>query len=226
MAFDRIKSMLWESDDKPAPAAPTQAAPPGAAVPSAPGGAPGRPQAMGAQLFGVDPEMVAQLKAVVTKRQTPYTALMDAAKLLEAFIPDEPTRFKAAFAQVSANGQRTSASLVPAIELHLTDLDSEARAFGAMLQQQVADKVESNVRQAAQAREQAQALRQRAEQLQQQATEALSQAQAAETQALDADGKAGQAKAEIDGVQQRFTQAVEAVKTDLSAKKTYLSTIL
>ena len=222
-------NMFWGSDD-PEPQAPpataTAAAPPGWS-PTLPGAPPGPPSVRPpAQLFGVDPEMVAQLRATVAKRQTPYTALMDAAKLLESFIADEQTRFKAAFAQVSAGGQRSPASMVPAIDLHIGDIDNEARAFTAMMSQQITTRVESAKHGATVARERAGQLRQRAEELQRQASEALTAAQTAEQEALSQDGQAGQAEAEIAGVQQRFTAAVEAVKADLVAKKTYLSTIL
>lgn len=223
-------NMFWGSDDPEppkaqSPAAPAAAPPGWSATPASPGAPPAaRPPTQ--QLFGIDPEMAAQLRATVAKRQTPYTALMDAAKLLESFITDEQTRFKAAFAQVSAGGQRSPASMVPAIDLHIGDIDNEARAFTAMMGQQITTRVESAKQGAAAARDRAGHLRQRAEDLQRQASEALTAAQGAEQEALDQDGKAGQAEAEITGVQQRFTAAVEAVKADLVAKKTYLSTIL
>lgn len=220
-------NMFWGSDDPELPKAqsPTvpAAVPPGSVAPGAP---PPVVRPPTQQLFGIDPEMAAQLRATVAKRQTPYTALMDAAKLLESFIADEQTRFKAAFAQVSAGGQRSPASMVPAIDLHIGDIDNEARAFTAMMGQQITTRVESAKQGAAAARDRAGHLRQRAEDLQRQASEALTAAQGAEQEALDQDGKAGQAEAEITGVQQRFTAAVEAVKADLVAKKTYLSTIL
>lgn len=173
-----------------------------------------------------DPQMLEQLNAVITKRQTPFTALMESAASLAAFIPDESTRFKAAFAQISAGGQRSAASFAPAIDLHLSDIDAEARAFKTMLDKQISEKVDAIKTASAAQRSDGAFLRKRAEQLQVEAAAALQQASVADQKAQELDNQANIAQLEIDAVAKKFSSTVELVKQGLTSKRQYLSNIL
>lgn len=175
---------------------------------------------------GFDPEMIAQLQAVVLKRATPYTALVEASGRLAGIIQDEATRFKAAYATISSGGARTIANISQAIELHCTDLDMEGKRFEQAMNSQLADRVTKVKASADTARAAAQTLTERIADLQRQAAEAQAKITELLGQAASSDAEASAAEAELVAVKQRFDQSVEAVKTDLINKRTYLSTVL
>lgn len=178
------------------------------------------------QAIGFDPEMVAQLQAVVLKRATPYTALVESSARLVGIIPDEATRFKAAYANISAGGARTTGSIAAAIDVHCSDLDNEGKRFEQTMSEQLNEQV-VNVRQSAQAaRARSDSQTARIESLRAQIVEAQNASQQAFSEAAELDAKAANAEAEINNVKQRFDQSVEAVKADLVAKRAYLSTVL
>lgn len=84
--------------------------------------------------------MVDNLMMVAMRKATAYTALLDAISPLESFIPDEPSRFKAAFAIVGKT--RSLAQITQAIEMqHLPAVDAEAQVF----KNQVASKEDSDI---------------------------------------------------------------------------------
>ncbi len=175
---------------------------------------------------GFDPEMVSQLQAVVLRRATPYTALVEASNRLSGIINDEATRFKAAYASVNGGGARTIASISQAIELHCGDLEMEGKRFEQAMSAQMQERV-GKAKEAADAkRAEATRLANRIEDLQRQIADAQAAGSEAVTEAASLDAAANAALDEINAVEQRFKQSVEIVKTDLVNKRAYLSTVL
>jgi chromosome segregation ATPase len=122
--FDVIKGAILEDDSpehtKTAPiqGRPLQAAPGQEPVPSAP---------------AVENEFVPVLRQVVKARQTAYTALLAADDRLVNVIPDRTMRLKASFEMVKGDG-RDLPQLMAAIDVHLTDLNSQRLSFGQALE--------------------------------------------------------------------------------------------
>jgi hypothetical protein len=89
--------------------------------------------------FAANP-MVDNLMLVAMRKTTAYTALIDAISQLEKFIPDEASRFKAAFAIVGKT--RTLTQITQAIDMqHLSAVDAEVQVF----KNQAASKEETEV---------------------------------------------------------------------------------
>ncbi len=81
--------------------------------------------------------MAASLLEQVLSRPSAYTALHDAIKPLEEIIPDEMTRYRAAFAVIKKN--RTLDQVVQAIDMqHMQVLESEVTRFAAQAKQKEA----------------------------------------------------------------------------------------
>ena len=78
---------------------------------------------------GVTADLANKLVQTVLGRKSAYTALLDAAEPMKTIIPDEVTRFKAAFAVIHASQQRTIEQVVQAIDVHVSDLDGEQMRF-------------------------------------------------------------------------------------------------
>lgn len=155
--FGAIKGALFEEDPKnkttPKPAQASAAPSAGAMVPPASsvnnvGGPSLTPST-------ADNPMVANMMGIVMSKTTAYSALVEAITPLEAFLPDEPSRFKAAFSIVGKT--RTVEQIVQAIEMqHLPALDAEIQRFNAQSQthekkeisdrQQEIEKLQANIK--------------------------------------------------------------------------------
>jgi hypothetical protein len=93
--------------------------------------------------YGPTSPMTANLLAQVLSRASAYTALNEAIKPLEEIIPDEMTRYRAAFAVIKKN--RSLDQVVQAIDLqHMQALEDEVARFAAQAKQQEATDI--NVR--------------------------------------------------------------------------------
>jgi hypothetical protein len=78
-------------------------------------------------IFTANP-MVENLMSVAMRKATAYTALVDAISPLESFIPDEASRYKAAFAIVGKT--RTLMQIMQAIDMqHAPAVDAELQVF-------------------------------------------------------------------------------------------------
>jgi hypothetical protein len=87
--------------------------------------------------------MATSLLEQILSRATAYTALNDAIKPLEEIIPDEMTRYRAAFAVIKKN--RSIEQVVQAIDMqHMQALDDEVTRFAAQAKQKEATDI--NVR--------------------------------------------------------------------------------
>ena len=91
--------------------------------------------------------MTASLMELVLNRTTAYTALTEAMTPLEEIIPDEMTRYRAAFAVIKKN--RTLEQVVQAIDLqHMQILESEITRFAAQAKEREASDVDTRIHEA------------------------------------------------------------------------------
>ncbi len=118
----KIKGVLLEEEPQ------DRSAIPAAAPPSAASATPSvKELLLPGVTFATNP-MVDNLMAVAMRKATAYTALLDAISPLESFIPDEASRFKAAFAIVGKT--RSLVQITQAIEMqHLPAVDAEVQVF-------------------------------------------------------------------------------------------------
>jgi hypothetical protein len=85
--------------------------------------------------------MASSLLEQVLSRPSAYTALHDAIKPLEEIIPDEMTRYRAAFAVIKKN--RTLDQVVQAIDMqHMQALEDEVTRFAAQAKQKQATDID------------------------------------------------------------------------------------
>mgnify|MGYP000344258842 FL=1 len=172
------------------------------------------------------PEMLEALTKVITGRKTAYTSLLEAATRLESVIPDQGTRFKAAFVTVSGDGQRSLETINQAIEVHLRDLSGELVRFKGASEQQLTSKVGNLRAKVSSLTNSADAAQQRIEQLRAEIVGLEQQSASAATEAAQLQQEADQAEAEVKGVVQAFESTVETVKADLVERKTALAALL
>jgi chromosome segregation ATPase len=170
--------------------------------------------------------MVAALQKVIASRKTPYTALVEAADKLKQFIPDDVTRFKAAYAQIAGDGVRTVGNIASAIDVHINDLNGEQMRFKQSSDAQVNAKV-GNLRAQVETivSQNAQRTQQIANLQAQIAT--MNQSTVDDTaKASELTNQANAAEADIAAVAQKFQAAADFLKQDLTNKKTQLTSAL
>lgn len=91
--------------------------------------------------------MTAHLLEQVLSRATAYTALNDAIKPLEEIIPDEMTRYRAAFAVIKKN--RSLDQVIQAIDMqHMQAVDDEVARFAAQAKQKEVTDINARVTEA------------------------------------------------------------------------------
>lgn len=152
-----LKGMILE-DDVPAKRAPAEEAPaavaPAAAARAANTGTPAPGTGFVASAPGAGPvsnpqsPMYANLLSVTLSRATAYTALTEAMTPLEEIIPDEMTRYRAAFAVIKKS--RTLEQVVQAIDMqHLEVLEEEVARFDVQARSKQHQDVQSRIDEAA-----------------------------------------------------------------------------
>lgn len=75
-------------------------------------------------------QFITALRTAIKGRQSAYTQLLAAADKLVTIIPDANTRLKAAYATTGRN----VVEVVQAIDVHISDLESQRMQFGAALE--------------------------------------------------------------------------------------------
>jgi hypothetical protein len=142
-----LKGMILEDEVPAKKTAPAEPAPAAAAPASAPKAAPGQSAAAPAYSSAPsapDSPMFANLMTVTLARATAYTALTEAMTPLEEIIPDEMTRYRAAFAVIKKN--RTLEQVVQAIDLqHMEALEEEVARFSVQAKSKQFQDVESRM---------------------------------------------------------------------------------
>jgi len=212
--MDSLKGVIW-NDPAAAPAASTK--------PTAAAAVPGTAPALAAAP-GLNTEMLAAIKKAVFGRNTAYTQLLTAAEALADVIPDPTMRLKAAHKTGAAG--RTVQQITAAVDVHLQDVDGEELRFKTMLDQK-AQEVGGNLkRQSEVARGQATAAAAEIERLQQRITELTTAIAEQNTLAAQADASYNEHTAGFAKTEQEFKAAAQAVRAELIAGKTAISTTL
>jgi hypothetical protein len=229
-----LKGMILEEDvpAKRAPAeeeAPTGVAPaprganPGIPAPgsgfvaAAPGAAPSYAPASNPQS-----PMFASLMQVTLARATAYTALTEAMTPLEEIIPDEMTRYRAAFAVIKKN--RTLEQVVQAIDMqHLEVLEEEVARFSVQAKSKEHQDVQSRIDEATNLKARIDAANARVVELRRQLAEqvaSIEQGIQQDRQRVDEiDRAVAENRQAIDAVQRQFDGAAAAVRDNLVSAK-------
>lgn len=221
---DFFKEHVLDLGDASSPAKTAQA--PNAPTPEPPSLLTDRPNYEAQVGNQLDAATVHMLEAVIAKRATPFTALVETADKLTSIITDEATRFKAAYATISNGGTRTIQSITQGIELHCADLVMESKRFAESSTEKFNDRV-TKVRADAEAkREVIKSINARVLALQEQIADAQKAVDAANAEAAALLVKAETSSADIADVTKKFEQAAAHVKTNLLNKRDYLTSVL
>jgi chromosome segregation ATPase len=184
-----------------------------------------KPVGLPTRISSPDEQMVESLLKVMMKRKTPYTALLDTSKKMEAAIPDENSRIKAAFAILSSDGTTTD-NIAQSIDVHLTDLEGEHLRFKSISDQQVQqqsksikDRINNLTQENTSATTQIEELRLRIAALEEKEQKNNSEIITLTSQANELDLK-------ITSTYNSFKNALDHIKNDLNNKKLTLGRIL
>jgi chromosome segregation ATPase len=155
--------------------------------------------------------MAQTLLAQVLNRATAYTALTDKLAPLEPIVPDERTRYQAAYALIK--GSRTLEQVVQAIDLqHLAALDAEVARFTAQLKDTEQREIEHRG-------DEVKTLNTRIDALHEQIRVAEEALQAERDRVADVTRQIDAKRQEIAAVQAQFDTATQQVKTLLEQAK-------
>lgn len=162
------------------------------------------------------------LMEVVMSRATAYTALTEAMTPLEEIIPDEMTRYRAAFAVIKKN--RSLDQLIQAIDMqHMQILEGEVARFAGQAKQKEAADVDTRLNEARTlkgnidaANAQAIKIRQELENKVRAIEEGIQRDQ---HRLEEIDREVEEKRQAIGNVQRQFDYAAEAVKTSLQQAK-------
>lgn len=207
---------LPEETVQPTFPAPTRGAPP-MPLPQMPG----RP----ASSSTVDQDMVDILTAVSLKRQTAYTAFIEASKKLEAVLPDENTRIRAAFVTVNGEG-RSLEQMLQAIDIHAMDVDSEVDKFIRTAESNAKTEVDAvNLKANSLIKENDDIERQITDR-QNQIADLTARKQENSTTSQNLFAQATDAEHKISSVKFEFTKAADYVRENLADRKAMLSALI
>lgn len=173
---------------------------------------------------GVNAEFVAAIRKGVFAKNTALTQLITAADALEKIIPDQITRFRAAFA--TAGTGRTPQQIISAVDIHLADVDGEVARFKVALDQQLG----AEIQQAALAAQSSDSIiangQAELERIQQRITEVQQQMAAANQRRGEQLALKSQKEAELQHTESAFALAANAVRAELTNIKSTVSTAL
>lgn len=224
-----LKGMILE-DEVPAKRAPAEE-PPEAPAAAARGGNPGIPapgsgfvasSQPSAPLSNPQSPMFANLMQVTLSRATAYTALTEAMTPLEEIIPDEMTRYRAAFALIKKS--RTLEQVVQAIDMqHLEVLEEEVARFEVQAKSKQHQDVQTRIDESAGLKARIDAANARIVELRremEQQVAAIEQSIAQDRQRVsDIDRAVEENRQAIASVQRQFDGAAAAVRENLISAK-------
>lgn len=163
--------------------------------------------------------MVDRMMQVVLGRTTAYTALLEAMAQLEAFIPDEASRYKAAFAIVGKT--RTLEQIVQSIDLqHLPELDAESQRFATQAKDQEEKLVGSKIRELEALKTSIQAAEDERKRLEARLLELNVETEGAKKKIASTETEVAMKRHEIASVNQQFEETAVAVRVRLADAKT------
>jgi DNA anti-recombination protein RmuC len=172
-----------------------------------------------------DTDMLATLNKVISQRKTPYTALLEVAQKLEKTVPDEFMRIKAAFAIVSADG-RSAENVIQAIDVHISDIDSEHMRFKNTTDQQILQKSQTLRERAKSLTEANDQAAKRCEELHKQLHQLDQQTANNNNEIFELTKNATAVENEIKIVYEKFKLASDHIKASLNDKKYSLTNTL
>lgn len=219
-----LKDMIIEEDAPPKKSAEPEAPAPqsGKAAPAAGPQAAVAARAPATHHVAADSPMYTNLMALTLAKQTAYTALTEAMTPLEDIIPDEMTRYRAAFAVIKKN--RTLDQVVQAIELqHLEALDQEVARFAVQAKSKEYTDVQAKQEEAGKLKANIDAANAQIVQLRQQfeervrAIEDSVQRDRQRTEEIEREVAAN--RAAIESVQRQFDSTAGAVRQHLESAK-------
>lgn len=211
--FGKIKDAVFEEEPKAATPPKSSAA----VQPSAASEFPGAVAPVVSAVPVANP-MIEHMMQVVMGKTTAYTALVEAISPLEAFIPDEESRFKAAFSIVGKT--RSVEQIVQAIDMqHSQALDAEVQSFNVQAQNREGQEITSRLRDIQDLRAQVESGNQEAarfrKQLEQKIQE-LEESATANTQKIaQMEREVAAQREEMASVNRQFNEAVSVVKDRL-----------
>lgn len=205
--WSAIKGAIFEADPGEAKAAPKAAAPTvtSASVPI------GAAMDLGST---INPEFVGAIKKAVFGKATALTSLVEAAEKLANIIPDQATRYKAAYA--TAGNGRTVQQIAAAADIHMADVEGEELRFKAAIEARLGQEAVQLEHTAQAAQQQIVTTSSMIEQLQREIAEKqqrigqLTQAQA------EAAAAAANKRAEMQLVGDQFKAAAQAVRNEIN----------
>jgi chromosome segregation ATPase len=207
--FGKLRDVLFEPE--PAAAAPA-AADKSTATATAP--APGPSAAAAVAAAKAKNPMVERMMEVVMEKTTAYTALVEAITPLEAFIPDEASRYKAAFGIVGKT--RTLDQIVQSIDMqHLPALEAESQRFHGQAKHQQDLQINARMREMDSLRASVAKVDEERARLQERLGQIQQEVEAAHKRIAGFEGEIAAKRAEIVEVNIRFESALAVVKAQL-----------
>jgi hypothetical protein len=218
--FSGLKDLILE-DEAPAPDKAAQGSPAATQKPTQ-GAAPYEPSMASRPTLAASSPMTASLLEQVLNRATAFTALNEALKPLEEIIPDEMTRYRAAFAVIKKN--RTLDQVVQAIDLqHLHMLEDEVTRFAAQAKQKENSDINVRVAEAATLKDNVEAATQQIVKLREETENRIRIVEEAmqrdRTRMDEIDRELLEKRQAIASVQNQFNSAVASVKESLLQDK-------
>lgn len=223
---DEVPKRAPAAEAEPAPAAPARAGgtpAPGQGFVAAPAGTPAAaPMPAGPAVASTSSPMFANLMSVALSRATAYTALTEAMEPLQEIIPDEMTRYKAAFALIKKS--RTLEQVVQAIDLqHIEALEEEVARFGVQAKNKQFQDVQQRLDEADGIKARIEAANARIVQLRQELeaqVKTIEDGVARDRQrAQEIDRAVEESRQAIASVQRQFDSAAAAVREQLTSAK-------
>lgn len=214
--WNKIKDAIFEEDPSaPAPQSDTARQPVNTA---------GMAAAAASYTPGVNTEFIAVIKKAVFAKQTALTSLVQAAESLAEIIPDQTTRFKAAFK--TAGSGRTVQQIAAAADIHLADVEGEELRFKAAVDAKLGGEInllESTARGAGEGILLQQNL---LEELQRKMAEAQAAIGSLTQQQAEATAKAAAKRAELTLTSDQFKAAAQVVRNEITTlRQTVLTTL-
>lgn len=171
-----------------------------------------------------NPEFIAAIRKAVFSKPTALTSLVTAADSLAEIIPDQTTRFKAAFKTSGAG--RTVQQIVSAADIHLADIEGEELRFKAAVDNKLGSEVRALEQQAQGAAAQMQQTQRLIEQLQRQLSEAHSQLGTLQQTQAEATAKVAAKRVELESTSAQFHLAADAVRAEINALRQTVTSAL
>jgi hypothetical protein len=204
--FGKIRDVLFEPETAPAAPAATGKA---AAAP-----APASPAPAGVAAAAARNPMVDRMMEVVMEKTTAYTALVEAVTPLEAFIPDEASRYKAAFGIVGKT--RTLEQIVQSIDMqHLPALEAESQRFHGQAKNQQDLQINARIREIDSLRGSVAKMDEERTRLQERLGQIQQEVEGAHKKIAGFENEIAAKRAEIVEVNIRFESALAVVKAQL-----------